>query len=59
MRQIANRHNQLGGGDGEQLAGFRVGFGFASYRVPHLTRKRDPFFKECQNGENTNPTKGS
>jgi hypothetical protein len=33
-------HNQPGGGDGEKLAGFRMGFWFANYRGPHLTRKR-------------------
>ena len=32
--------NQPGGGDGEKIAGFRLGLWSANYRRPHLTRKR-------------------
>jgi len=33
-------HNQPGGGDGEKVADFRIGFWFSHYQRPHLTRKR-------------------
>ena len=40
MGTVLEKSNQPGGGDGGKPANFRIGFGFANYRGPHLTRKR-------------------